>query len=705
MSVATVLRPATLAGVPLASWMFALRVWIAVVVALYVAFWLQLEAPSSVGIAVLAVPTRGQALEKAGFRFLATVIGVAAAIALVGMFSQTRDLLLLGFAAWIGLCVCMAKLSDGNRAYAAVLSGYTVGIVAIEQIDAPHHVFESGVARGAAIVVGIAAIAVVNDLLATPDRHTGLAAQLADIQRRVCTYVKAVIRGEATESTLAVGLLQEIAALRSEITSLATESSSGVNRSAAARSATVELVAQIHAGRVLAALPVTDDAALRERLASALDQDGTSHLAQPSSTEPAGPAPGEGTVASASLNWAAHELLRRHQGVCDALWALKVGARPSHTWRTPLYRCYRFAAEEGARAALWIALAATCYVLAGWSATGTSLTLVAVIIGLGAISPDARGFTKIALIAGLLSAVLAGVLEFQILDGVTEFPLLALGLAPFVIGSAAMIALPNPTLSGLGRLILTFLLVILGPSNPQSYNPQDFLDVSLFVVTAAVLLLMAQALIQPVSDKRRRQWMLRSARRELGYLLLRRTGGYRPEEAMFRDATRIGQVARGSDIHHPQHRIIVEQALKLADQAAVIRLSDGNLTKLADGPLSGIANRAWKAVAAGDPQSIRDVAFDMHNAAGEDALALETSGALYGKPRHGEDCMTKTFSELTVGGVLLAPFVAYAVMALALFLVLQPLLRLVGFPRLFSHPSIAALSLYVTILGLLTVLF
>ena len=67
--------------------------------------------------------------------------------------------------------------------------------------------------------------------------------------------------------------------------------------------------------------------------------------------------------------------------------------------------------------------------------------------------------------------------------------------------------------------------------------------------------------------------------------------------------------------------------------------------------------------------------------------------------------MTKTFSEVMVGGVLLAPFAGYAATAFALFLALQPLLRLVGFPRLFSHPSIAALGLYVTILGLLTVLF
>jgi hypothetical protein len=67
--------------------------------------------------------------------------------------------------------------------------------------------------------------------------------------------------------------------------------------------------------------------------------------------------------------------------------------------------------------------------------------------------------------------------------------------------------------------------------------------------------------------------------------------------------------------------------------------------------------------------------------------------------------MTHPFYDLTVGGVLLAPFVGYAVVAFALFLALQPLLRLVGFPRLFSHPSVAALGLYVTILGLLTVLF
>ena len=66
--------------------------------------------------------------------------------------------------------------------------------------------------------------------------------------------------------------------------------------------------------------------------------------------------------------------------------------------------------------------------------------------------------------------------------------------------------------------------------------------------------------------------------------------------------------------------------------------------------------------------------------------------------------MTHTFPELVIGGVFVAPFITYAVAALVIVLVLRPLLRLSRFGRMFSHPSVAELSLYVTILGLLTVL-
>ena len=64
-----------------------------------------------------------------------------------------------------------------------------------------------------------------------------------------------------------------------------------------------------------------------------------------------------------------------------------------------------------------------------------------------------------------------------------------------------------------------------------------------------------------------------------------------------------------------------------------------------------------------------------------------------------------SFPELTIGGVLVAPFVIYAGTAMAIFAVLRPFLHLVAFDRVFSSPPIAELSLYVLILALLIVLF
>ena len=64
-----------------------------------------------------------------------------------------------------------------------------------------------------------------------------------------------------------------------------------------------------------------------------------------------------------------------------------------------------------------------------------------------------------------------------------------------------------------------------------------------------------------------------------------------------------------------------------------------------------------------------------------------------------------SFSELVIGSVLIAPFISYAAIALAIVLALRPILHRCGFANLFSNPAVAELSLYVTILGLLTVAF
>jgi hypothetical protein len=66
--------------------------------------------------------------------------------------------------------------------------------------------------------------------------------------------------------------------------------------------------------------------------------------------------------------------------------------------------------------------------------------------------------------------------------------------------------------------------------------------------------------------------------------------------------------------------------------------------------------------------------------------------------------MTQTYRELVIGGVLVAPLVAYAAATIVILLVLRPVLHIIGFSRLFSNPPIAELSLYIAIFGLLTLM-
>src|SRR6202171_3611573 len=219
----------TIAGFPLATWAFALRIWSAMRVGLSAAFWLQLESASSaaVTVAILARPTRGQAYQKAAYRVLATIIGVAASIVIAGLFPQSRSLFVIGFAAWLGLCVYVGGLLDGNRAYSGILSGYTVALVAVTQIDSPQNIFSAGVNRGAAIVVGIAALALISDVFAAPNVHTGLSDKLIAAHRRVRAFALAILRVETPDPIQSANLLHEITALPPHISALVASSRTG----------------------------------------------------------------------------------------------------------------------------------------------------------------------------------------------------------------------------------------------------------------------------------------------------------------------------------------------------------------------------------------------------------------------------------------------------------------------------------------------
>jgi uncharacterized membrane protein YccC len=624
--VPSVSRTVTVAGFPLSAWAFALRIWAAMVVALYAAFWLQLESASSaaVTVAILALPTRGQAYQKAAYRFVATIIGVVASLVIAALFGQSPSLFVIGFAGWLGLCVYVGGLLDGNRAYSAVLSGYTVAIVAMLQIDSPQNIFSAGINRGAAIVVGIAALALISDLFAAPNLHTALSGKLIAAHRRVREFARAILRGETVDPIQSAYLLREITAFRPDITALVAESSGGAARGAAAQSAAVALVAEVGAVGALASLPANTLPSLRSALGGALADGGQesralqTRLRQLADIRYADPH--DAIFARHAL-----DLLIENRRAEHAIEDLQAGRYPRRRIRAPVYRSRRAAMRNGVRAFLAVVISGILFALGGWPFTSLGVSLVGVTIALSANAPNPRAFAAGAVIAVPVAALLAGVTEFLILDGVDQFPLLAIGMAPVVLAAALLLTSANQRLASIAFLVLVFFVVILSPTNPQVYNPETYLFSSLMAITSVVLLFVLLRTVLPTSDALRRYWYLTSARAEIRDHLAGGRSQSLDDEALFRDADRIGQLATLQPVDDDERRDDLRQALEIFGRAAAVRRVRRTLAELTARGGGRLVGEAYSALAGYDPFGLRRVAADL--AKTEDQLDHEGQAA------------------------------------------------------------------------------
>jgi uncharacterized membrane protein YccC len=118
--------------------LFGLRLWASVCLALYVAFWLELDNAYWAGTsaAIVCQPHLGASLRKGWFRMVGTVVGAVVIVVLTAVFPQNRFGFLVGLALWGGACALVATLLANFAAYAAALAGYTAAIVANDQLGA-----------------------------------------------------------------------------------------------------------------------------------------------------------------------------------------------------------------------------------------------------------------------------------------------------------------------------------------------------------------------------------------------------------------------------------------------------------------------------------------------------------------------------------------------------------------------------------------
>ncbi|HEY1856938.1 FUSC family protein, partial [Acidocella sp.] len=167
---------------------FALKTFLGAMAALYLAFWLGLDNPywAMATAYIVANPLTGPMRSKAVYRFIGTLAGGTAAVALVPNLASAPLLLSFALACWVGLCLYISLLDRTPRAYTFMLAGYTAGIIGFPSVDAPQLIFQTALTRVEEISLGI----VCTTMFGTVVFPRAIGPVLA---RRISTWVKPAI--------------------------------------------------------------------------------------------------------------------------------------------------------------------------------------------------------------------------------------------------------------------------------------------------------------------------------------------------------------------------------------------------------------------------------------------------------------------------------------------------------------------------------
>jgi len=564
--------------IPVHIWAYALRIWLAAVVALYAAFWLQLGGASSaaVTVAILAQPTRGAALAKAVNRIAATFVGATMSVVIAGLFPGERVGTLAAFILWMCVCVFVAGYFRGFRAYAAVLSGYTVGIITIVNIDTPQKVFATMTDRVAAITIGILCVTLINDLFGSPAVWPGLERRITQAWHDVRDYARDVLAG-AREDARAGRLFAAIAGLRDEVDIVAHDMADGRHRASGARSAMLALIEIVQQVRLLSLLERGDPLAvtIRDQWLAALDgnrSEALAFLVRLRDDELSRP---DATIAAIGQIQQAFRCVESMTQLEDGLLSLREGSEPARDVRFRHRKEFFFALQNAIRVGIAVSAGALVLVLAGWPASALGLTIAAIVCALSTTMPDPSKAVVAAIGAFALAAVSADIVHFYFLTESQDFIRLAIAIAPTMIFGCLLSV--NPKIAGIGLMINTMFLFLFAPSNPETFNALNFFSQCMFVAFALGVVFLAFRLVWPVSELDKQRAVVRATK---GTLAASVTGEkYSLPALSVALASRIADyVAAATDRPRPEvlKGLLATNDLSLASAAAYAHLEQSS---------------------------------------------------------------------------------------------------------------------------------
>jgi uncharacterized membrane protein YccC len=587
------------AGGPL---LFAIRLWASVCLALFVAFWLELDNPFWAGTsaAIVCQPQLGASLRKGWFRMIGTVVGATMVVVLTAWFPQDRFGFLVALALWGGICAFTATVLHNFASYAAALAGYTAAIIAADNLGATGgpspDIFMLAVTRASEICNGIVCAGIVLAATDLGGAERRLAAsfanlmigiaqgftrvltlagpQLPDTQTERREFVRRVVAldpmvdqalGESSRAryyapTLQAavhGLFRALDGWRGVATHLRRLPDDDRQVEPILRSIPVQLRSPQYAG--LPARWMDNPLALRRTC----DEAAQALLALPAGTP--------------SLRLIADETAKVLAGmarVLDGLALLVNAPGPA----SPGDRGFRLSPPDwlpalvnGGRVFIAISMVELFWVLTAWPNGAVAIVFAAIVLLLLSPKGDLAFGGAIALALGAVGGVLgAAMIKFAVLPAFQTFPAFCFAIGIFLVPVGFAMAKAHSrqqiALTAVVTAMLLSFVPLLAPTNEMSYDTAQFYNSAMAIVAGCAVAPLAFRLLPQPSPALRARRLLSLSLRDLRRLAIASP----PPRAPDWEGRMYGRLAALPDQAEPLQRARLLAALSVGSE--IIRL-------------------------------------------------------------------------------------------------------------------------------------
>jgi uncharacterized membrane protein YccC len=541
---AALANAARAAGPPL---LFGLRLWASVCLALYVAFWLELDNASWAGTsaALVCQPLLGASLRKGWFRMIGTLVGGIAIVALTACFPQNRTGFLVSLALWGAACALVATLLSNFASYAAALAGYTAAIIAGDELGAiggaNGEAFTLAITRVSEIWIGIACAGIVlagTDFGGAPRR---LAALLGALSAQIASRFGSALTlaGSALSDMQPVRreLVRQVIALDPAIDHAIGESSRLRYHSQVLQAAKDSLFEALAGWSAvvwrLARLP--DDAARQEadavlnsvplELRSVPSQGhATPWVTDPSRMRQLCDAAVRRLIAmpagTPSLRLIADQTARLLAGLSNVLdgLALLVADSARHQGRRRRTRLHvpdwLPALVNAGRAFVAIGAVEVFWIVTAWPNGALAITFTAISVIIFAPKADVAYAVAMSFTVGIgLAAVCAAIVAFAGLPNVETFAGFSIVMGLFLVPAGVLMA--QSWQATMFAALAGNFVPLLAPANQTSYDTVQFYNAALAIVLGCGAAALSFRLLPPLSPAKRSERLLALTLRDL----------------------------------------------------------------------------------------------------------------------------------------------------------------------------------------------